>query len=171
VNPALVSRRLRCKVCRVVAAIEDVNARIVDDRGERRYAYVKKVLDYLDTIGQQSIGSKAVVTHAAHVMADMKSDHPMILPGQVVEVSPISAPASWFDVHDAAMGLGMDAMRDLAARAENGDLSARDLIALAGMGVAAAGKRADLEARGREHSTTMLALRSIASGHGPREEE
>lgn len=162
VSPALVRRKRNCTICRSVAAIEHVNVLIVATDGTRRRDYRRAVGEYLRGMGV-SVGVKAIEGHARHVMDDIANPPRRALLDRMVPVAPDGVPASWLDVNEQGLGVGMEALRDLRARLP--DLDDKDLIAVAKMGLSAAGKRADIEARGRAMGATLNALAALASGH------
>ncbi len=158
----LARRKAHCTICQRVAAIEDVNARAFDEHGQRRRGYQRLIIDYLKDIGVP-VSRSAVDGHVKHVAQDLAAPPRRVLPDRVTPLTPEETPATWYDVTEMSMGLGMEALRDLRARLPELDDDA--LIKVARLGFTAAGKRADLEARGRALSATIGALAGIASGH------
>jgi len=83
----------------------------------------------------------------------------------LTRIEPEGGPARWLDVNQQAMDVGTDALRALHARLpEMGD---RELVAVARLGVAAAQKHGDWEAKGRSLAQVDAIIRLAAglTGH------
>jgi hypothetical protein len=166
-NPALVRKfPATCAICRDVAAIEDVNARCVDEYGERRRGFYKAVQEYLKGVGSEGYGRSVVTKHADHVSRDMKHPPAEMHPAKAVGVTPAGVPATWFDLQEQGMEVGMDALREAEGRIAM--MEDKDLIALAKLGITAASKRADIESRGRQTGQVLEAVMLISSGMAQR---
>ena len=157
----LAPRKRSCKVCRSVADVADVNARLFDAQGQRRRGYQRLAMDYLAGIGV-AVSKTGIEGHTQHVIADLRRSR-SAPPGKSDRLTPLGTPASWYDVTEAGMNLGMEALRNLNARL--GELEPDQLIKIASLGVGVAGKRADIEARGKAVGATITAIAALASGH------
>jgi hypothetical protein len=176
VNPALAPRSTLCLVCKEVADLADVALRLWFEDGERIPAGVRRAGEYLASIGIK--GSKRALearaeTHRDHAerYANGEASNVRIVPfpgappaaaGDVVIPSTLG-PARWLDVQQDAMDIGRDAIARLAEKVRTGALDPKELVSVAKMGTAAAGKRADLEAKGRKLNQ-MDELLQLAAG-------
>jgi hypothetical protein len=161
-NPALAPRSTACLVCKEVADLADVAIRLWFEDGERIPAGVRRAGEYLKKIG--IAGSKRalearVETHRDHAERYINGDRDRvsIIPfpgsGEIVTGEALAeprGPARWLDVQQDAMDIGRDAMSSLAVKLREGTLKPGEIVSVAKLGNAAAGKRADLEAKGRK---------------------
>jgi len=169
VNPVLVPRSPKCWVCKNVAAVEDVTVRLFDEQGRKTRG---PALSYLRSIGytKQSDGTlvKHLTTHIRHVESAMQRSDPAP-PSALVRVQPEGGPARWLDVNQQIMDVGMDAVRDIRARLP--DMGDRELVAVARMGMTAAHKYGDWEAKGRSLAQVDAIIRLAAGLGGPDADE
>jgi hypothetical protein len=167
-NLALAPRHPRCRVCRDVHAVEDVNWRMWNER--LKFLGYAETIEYLRSIG---IGGsddslrRALTRHRQHVEEWAAAGAPNVYtPGapQIQRLSPPErGPTRWLDVTQTGVDLGMESLRLLRARME--DMSDRDLIAVARLGLGAATTIGNMEARGRALHQVDAILR-LAAGIG-----
>ena len=166
-NPRLSPRSTTCTVCRDVRELVDVNLRLWDEDGDRIPSGHLEVGRYLKSIGLAG-SDRALVAraqrHRDHCerYADGQRRNVSAAPEAEVIV-PKLGPARWLDVQQDAMDAGRAALARLQTRLESGTMEDKDVIALAKLGTTAAGKRADLEAKGRKLSQ-MDELLQLAAG-------
>jgi hypothetical protein len=166
VNPALAPRSTTCRVCKDVADLADVALRLWDEDGGRLALGTQRVAKYLASIGVA--GSKRALearaeTHRDHAERYMAGERTNVRAGDVIVPPSPHGPARWLDVQQDAMDVGRDALAKALQRLNEGGMEDKDVIALAKLGVGAAGKRADLEAKGRKLSQ-MDELLELAAG-------
>ena len=96
--------------------------------------------------------------HADHVEVAMQGGP--ALPGTLTRVEP-PGPAYWLDVNQNAVNVGNSALGAISARL--GDMEDKELVAVAKLGVVAAQKVGDWEAKGRKLAQIDSLIR-LASG-------
>jgi len=164
-NPRLSPRSTACSICRDVSELVDVNLRLWDEEANRIPGGTQQVARYLKSIG--TAGSKRALearaeTHRDHAERYADGDRKNVAAeGEVIV--PKLGPARWLDVQQDAMDMGRSALAAALVRLDTGGMKDKDIIALAKLGVGAAGKRADLEARGRKLNQ-MDELLQMAAG-------
>ena len=151
-NPRLSPRSTACSVCRDVADLADVNLRLWDEEANRIPGGHLAAARYLKSIG--IAGSKRALearieTHRDHAERYADGERKNIAAGGEV-IIPKLGPSRWLDVQQDAMDAGTAAIAAARERLEQGGMQNKDIIALAKLGVGAAGKRGDLEAKGRK---------------------
>lgn len=142
----LASRSPRCQICKRVAFIEDVNARLFNDAGDPQP--IAEAADYVLSIGvgmPRSSLNNSLRQHQEHVGKWLRGEP--VAPGEVQRIEIAESPASWVSVNQQSMNMGLDALRSLAARLQAGDLEPKEEIELAKLGLNAAHKRGDIEMR------------------------
>ncbi len=166
----LVPRSARCWVCKNVPVVEDVTVRLFDEQGRKRKGIVSAI-EYLRSIGYTAKADRTLrsqlLFHIRHCETAMEVATPA-MPSALVRVQPDGGPARWLDVNQQAMDVGMDALRDLRARLP--DMSDRELVAVARMGMSAAHKHGDWEAKGRKLAQVDAIIR-LAAGQGGCDDE
>lgn len=166
-NPALSPRSTACLICKEVADLADVALRLWDEDGERLSLGPQRVAKYLAAIGvpgsPRALQARAV-RHRDHCERYMGGERKLVAADDlVVKIAQPMGPARWLDVQQDAMNLGRDALAALAERLRTGGMEDKDIVALAKLGAATAGKRADLEAKGRKLNQ-MDELLQLAAG-------
>jgi hypothetical protein len=165
-NPRLSPRSTACSLCRDVRELADVALRLWDEDANRIPGGTAQVGRYLKSIGiagtKRALEARAE-THRDHCerYADGERKNVAAVDGEVVV--PRLGPSRWLDVQQDAMDVGRSALARLQEYIDAGLLQPKDMIAAAKMGVGAAGKRADLEAKGRKLSQ-MDELLELAAG-------
>lgn len=169
-NAALAPRAKRCVICAEVQALEDVAARLYDEKG--RHLRTRPVIEYLRSIGMggspQALYNR-VITHRKHVDAWLLRGAPVVpmrVDEGLVRIPEPMGPTRWFDAQQNAIDLGNDALRDLNARLASGELDSKDVIALAKLGVSAANTRGAMEQKGKALNSIDQLLRLAAGGVG-----
>ena len=167
-NPSLAPRSRQCTVCREVAALEDIAFRLYDVEG--RQLKTKPVIEYLRSIGMggtpQALYNR-VITHRKHIdrwLLRGAEVTPGLIDAGVTKIVGPTGPVRWIDAQQNAIDLGSEALRDLAARLESGELEAREVIALAKLGVSAANTRGTMEQRGKALNGIDQLIRLAAGG-------
>jgi hypothetical protein len=147
-NGALVPRLASCWVCRVVAVVEDVTVRLFQPDGTRKRDYTDAAA-YVRSIGYGSIAKSTLTRylseHAKHVETAMSGGP--AAPGTLTRIEP-TGPAHWLDVNQNAIDTGNAAIGRIAARLDV--MEDKELVAVAKLGVTAAQKVGDWEAKGRK---------------------
>lgn len=175
-HPRLSPRSTRCRVCRDVRELADVNLRLFDEDGGRLEAGTWRVAEYLSSIGvagtKRALNKRAMI-HRDHMERHSRGERVAVVlepndPGGVTRLAPPMGPARWLDVNQDAMDGGRGAILKLNQKLEEGTLEPNQLVALAKLGLAAAGKRADIEAKGRRLNQ-MDELLHLAAGMRPRQ--
>ena len=168
VNYGLAPRSRSCWVCKNVAAVEDVTMRLIDETG-RELPY-QDAIEYLTAIGHSAERRQwqaRLKGHRTHVVRSMRTpavySPAAVETGQITRIVAPGGSASWIRAPDKAIDLGMEAMETLAGRISM--MEDADLISVARLGITAAGKRGDWEAKGRQMGQ-MDALMKLASGFG-----
>lgn len=163
-NGALVPRKAGCFICERVANPEDVTTRLFSPDGIRlqgRGAYDAAV-SYLRGMGptaSKSIRVNRLKVHGEHVELSMRGGQPA-LPGSLMPVQP-PGPAYWLDVNQNAINVGNDALGEISRRMP--EMEDKELVAVAKIGVTAAQKVGDWEAKGRKLAQIGDLIR-LASG-------
>lgn len=142
----LAARVPTCQICKRVAYIEDVNARLFNEAGEPQP--LTEAANYVRSIGvgmSQRNLVNCLKSHQAHVGSWLRGEPVAAAEAQRIEIN--GTPASWVSVNQQSMNAGMEALRSLAARLLAGDLEPREEIELAKLGLNAAHKRGDMEMR------------------------
>lgn len=165
-NPVLAPRRPTCRCCSLVASPEDVTMRLFDP--ELNHLPIKGAVDYLRTVGLEGTRRQLeaiAMTHRRHVDKFLARGG-SVAPAQITEgltrIPPPSGPASWVDVNQNGMSVGLTALGQIADRLQSGAMEDRDVIAVAKLGQTAAAKRADLELKGALKRAESIAR--LASG-------
>jgi hypothetical protein len=164
VNGALVPRKAGCWVCEKVAAPEDVTVRLFSEDGTRRAgrgAYTAAATYVRDIwTGQVSADTlnRRLANHADHVELAMRGAP--ALPSALTRIEP-AGPAYWLDANQNAVNVGNEALGMIHERM--GDMEDKELVAVAKLGVVAAQKVGDWEARGRKLAQVGSLIR-LASG-------
>jgi len=164
-NPVLVPRSAKCWVCKNVAAVEDVTVRQFDEHGRKNSG---PAIEYLRSIGFVKQTDRSLqahlLFHAKHVETAMQVSTPAP-PAMLTRLEPEGGPARWLDVNQQAMDLGTEALRSIHARLP--DMGDRELVAVARLGVSAAQKHGDWEAKGRSLAQVDAIIRLAAglTGH------
>lgn len=147
-NGVLVPRSAACWVCRTVAVVEDVTVRLFAADGSRRADY-RDAKEYVKAIGYGKIPDKSLSRylsqHAKHVEAAMAGGP--AAPGELTKIAP-AGPSHWLDVNQNAVDIGNEALGVLHSRLDI--MEDRELVAVAKLGVSAAQKVGDWEAKGRK---------------------
>lgn len=151
-NPALAPRLPGCRVCSAVHALEDVAWRIWREDGSFiGYTDAAAYLRSIGMTGSDEAIRKRIARHRAHVEAWLAEGAPNAYTPGVEAVRRIATaergPVRWLDVAQTGAELGMESLRLLSMRL--GTMDDRDLIAVAKLGLGAANKIGDMEARGR----------------------
>lgn len=163
-NGALVPRKAGCWVCEKVATPEDVTVRLFSEDGTRlsgRGAY-SSAANYVRGIchGQVSTATmnRRLANHADHVEVAMRGGP--AAPSALTRIEP-PGPAYWLDVNQNAINVGNQAIGAIAARLP--DMEDKELVAVAKLGIVAAQKVGDWEAKGRKLAQIDSLIR-LASG-------
>ena len=161
-NGVLVPRSASCWVCRHVAVVEDVTVRLFHEDGERKANY-REDREYVRAIGYTSVTDRTMTgylsEHAKHVEVAMRGSAPAA-PSELTRIAP-PGPAHWLDVNQNAVNVGNEALAQLHARLDV--MEDRELVAVAKLGVMAAQKVGDWEAKGRKLAQVDELIR-LASG-------
>jgi hypothetical protein len=174
--------------CVTVADLSDIAIRIWEEDGTRIPAGTWRAAEYLESIGLEGPKrnlEKRMQTHRNHVERFMARPSQAIAPFQLLPavkpnadpaVAPPSpsrfippertGPAHWTNVQQNAMDVGNDALALIEQRLASGMMEDGDVIAVAKLGVASAGKRADIEAKGKRLNQVDELLR-MAAGMSP----
>lgn len=173
-NPRLSPRSTKCSICKDVADIADVNFRLWDDDGNRIPAGTWRVAEYLQGIGlgasERALEARAQ-SHRNHAEAYVDGKRVAVQPpkdGQVI-IPPTTGPARWLDVQQDAMDLGRDALANLTQKLADGTLEPEQVVAIAKLGVSTAGKRADLEAKGKRLNQVDELMMLVAGMRAPKQ--
>lgn len=163
-NGALVPRKAGCWICEKVATPEDVTVRLFSSDGSRRKGAGSygAAAEYVRGLGYPPISTKTLnnrlSNHADHVEIAMQGGP--ALPSALTPLTP-PGPAYWLDVNQNAVNVGNEALGVLAAHL--GDMEDKELVAVAKLGVVAAQKVGDWEAKGRKLAQIDSLIR-LASG-------
>jgi hypothetical protein len=161
----LVPRKRGCWVCEHVATPEDVTVRLFSEDGTRRQGrgatsdaaqYIRGILGK-GNVSSETL-SKRLANHASHVELAMQGGP--AAPGALVPLEP-EGPAYWLDVNQNAVNVGNAALGVIATRMP--DMEDKELVAVAKLGVTAAQKVGDWEAKGRKMAQIGDLIR-LASG-------
>ena len=165
-NGVLVPRSAGCWVCRTVAVVEDVTVRLFTADGSRRADY-RDAKEYVRAIGYGAVPDRTLTRylsqHAKHVETAMAGGP--AVPAELTKIAPVG-PAHWLDVNQNAVETGNAALARLNARLDV--MEDRELVAVAKLGVAAAQKVGDWEAKGRKLAQVdeLIKLASGRTGEG-----
>jgi hypothetical protein len=163
-NGALVPRKAGCWICERVANPEDVTVRLFGPDGIRlqgRGAYTAAA-NYVKGMGYtvaHDLMIRRLKIHGEHVELSMQAGKPA-LPGSLIPVKP-EGPAYWLDVNQNAVNVGNDALSMISQRMP--EMEDKELVAVAKIGVTAAQKVGDWEAKGRKLAQIGDLIR-LASG-------
>ncbi|MCU0250228.1 MAG: hypothetical protein MUE61_08475 [Vicinamibacterales bacterium] len=160
-NGVLVPRSASCWVCQKVAVVEDVTVRLFTQDGSRRADY-SDAAAYLRATGYSGVSDRTLkrrlAEHARHVEVGLQGGP--AAPGSLTRVAP-PGPSHWLDVNQNAVDVGNEALGRLHARLDV--MEDRELVAVAKLGVTAAQKVGDWEAKGRKLAQVDELIR-LASG-------
>ncbi len=157
----------RCRICRSVAYVEDVNARLFDSEGVPKRQW-KAAADYLRSVGVSGSYSTLVSQlqgHQKHVAQYLAGAPAAPAAGGVTRLTVSDTPADWLDVNQQAMNIGLEALRGLAGRLQSGELEVKEEMELARLGLGAAHKRGDHLTRGKLLRDQAEDLLRLASGY------
>jgi len=169
-NPTLAPRARACTICTQVTAVEHVALLMYDPDGNRLPP--KPVVDYLQSIGMTGapkIIRRRVGSHRAHIDRWIERGAkviPIAYEGVVAHIPPPTGNTRWIDAQQNAIDLGNEALRDLAARLDSGEMGTSDIIALAKLGVSAANTRGAMEQKGKALNGIDRLLQLAAGGLG-----
>jgi hypothetical protein len=166
-NGALVPRKAGCWICERVASPEDVTVRLFGPDGIRlqgRGAYTAAA-NYVKGMGytvSHDLMIRRLKIHGEHVELSMDTRLGLqpALPGSLAPVVP-PGPAYWLDVNQNAVNVGNDALSMISSRMP--EMEDKELVAVAKIGVTAAQKVGDWEAKGRKLAQIGDLIR-LASG-------
>lgn len=163
VNGALVPRLSSCWICEKVATPEDVTVRLFSEDGVRRqgrgaYAAASAYVRGMGYSMSNDALQRRLARHGEHVELAMNGGP--AAPGALVPLAP-PGPAYWLDVNQNAVNVGNDALGEIARRMP--EMEDRELVAVAKIGVTAAQKVGDWEAKGRKMAQIGDLIR-LASG-------
>jgi hypothetical protein len=147
-NLGVAPRGKGCWVCKEVAAPEHVTVLCFDELGQRKPT--AEAADYLRSLGlagTKTLMQRRVSSHMKHVEAYVAAPYPLV-PAHGVRTEPLPH-VNWLSATQGAVDLGMEAQRALAERLASGEMEDHDIVALAKLGVTAASKQGDLEAKGK----------------------
>jgi hypothetical protein len=147
-NLGLAPKDTHCWICQNIRASEDVTARAFDPSGDRQET--TEAVAYLVSIGiggSKSTLQRRVRAHAKHLEQYAARPYPLV-PGKSA-ITIIPPHSNWLAATQGAVDLGMEAQRDLATRLSQGYMQDKDVISLARLGIVAATKQGDLEAKGK----------------------
>jgi hypothetical protein len=163
-------RHHRCAICRKVTAIEHVALMMYDETMEP--LPISPVVDYLQSIGMGGTRRqfvRRISAHRKHIDAWIERGA-RVLPvheaSNVIRIPPKTGDTRWIDVSQNAMDVGNDALRELNARLQTGEMETGEVIALARLGVTAATNRGALEQKGRALTGIDRLLQLAAGGVG-----
>jgi len=168
VNYGLAPRSKACWVCKNVASPEDVTLRLIGATGMD--LPTKDAIEYLTGIGHSAVKAtwvERLKRHRGHVRRSMEAPGPLAIApakvelGAVTRVESLGGAPSWVRAPERAIDLGLEAQAVLAERLE--DMGDTDLISVARLGITAAGKMGDWEAKGRRMHQVDVLMR-LASG-------
>lgn len=163
-NGVLVPRKAGCWICERVATPEDVTVRLFSDDGTRRAGrgaytaartYVRGL--YPGQVTNETL-NRRLIHHADHVELAMRGGP--ALPSALTRVEP-AGPAYWLDANQNAVNVGNEALGMIHERMP--DMEDKELVAVAKLGVVAAQKVGDWEAKGRKLAQIDSLIR-LASG-------
>jgi len=162
-NGVLVPRKAGCWICERVASPEDVTVRLFSEDGSRRkgrgaYTEARVYIRAMGLTVQSETLNRRLSNHADHVEVGLQGGPAM--PGALTRVAP-AGPAYWLDANQAAVNVGFEALGVIHERM--GDMEDKELVAVAKLGVVAAQKVGDWEAKGRKLAQIDSLIR-LASG-------
>ncbi len=162
-NGALVPRKAGCWICEHLSSPEDVTVRMFTADGVRKtgpgaYTAGRAYIRGMGLDATTRVLDRRLSAHAEHVEVAMRGGP--ALPGALVRVEP-PGPSYWLDVNQNAVNVGNEALGVLASHL--GDMEDKELVAVAKLGVTAAQKVGDWEAKGRKLAQVDSLIR-LASG-------
>jgi len=162
-NGALVPRKAGCWVCENIQNPEDVTVRLYHEDGFRRrgrgaHADARSYIRGMGLSIPSMTLDRRLKNHADHVEAAMAGGP--ALPGSLTRIEP-AGPAHWLDVNQNAVNIGNEALGVIQSHL--GDMEDKELVAVAKLGVTAAQKVGDWEAKGRKLAQVDSLIR-LASG-------
>jgi hypothetical protein len=168
-NPTMAPRARACVICKQVTAVEHVTLLMYDEDGNRLPP--KPVIDYLRSIGMTGTPKtldQRVISHRRHIDKWIARGKviPMEYEGAVAHIPPTIGNTRWIDAQQNAIDLGNQALRDLAARLDSGEMNTSDILALAKLGVGAANTRGAMEQKGKALNGIDRLLQLAAGGLG-----
>jgi len=162
-NGALVPRKAGCWICENVASPEDVTVRLFSEDGARRAGRgaLQAGRKYIRGMGipiTSEALDRRLKHHADHVEVGLQGGPAM--PGALTRVVP-PGPVYWLDANQAAVNVGAEALGMIHERMP--EMEDKELVAVAKLGVVAAQKVGDWEAKGRKLAQIDSLIR-LASG-------
>ena len=163
-NGVLVPRKAGCWVCERVAHPEDVTVRLFSTSGVRiagRGATYAAAM-YIEGMGYsmpRRLMTSRLNDHGKHVELSLAGEEP-VLPSSLSRVEP-AGPVHWLDANQNAINVGNEALGMIVARMP--EMEDRELVAVAKIGVTAAQRAGDWEAKGRKLAQIGDLIR-LASG-------
>lgn len=150
-NLGLAKRDARCWVCQHVSKVEHVTVLLIDEAGGN--LPTRPAIDYLQSIGHNASArtwQQRLRHHRLHVLRSVAKGAVYSPVGvkKITTVTPQGGPPTWVRAPDRAMSIGMDALEQLQERLE--EASDETLVAVARLGLTAAGMRGAWEAKGRQ---------------------
>jgi len=164
-NGALVPRKAGCWICEHIGSPEDVTVRMFTADGVRKsgrgaYTAGRAYIRGMGLTVSTANLDRRLRNHADHVEASLLGG--TALPSELIRVEP-PGPSYWLDVNQNAVNVGNEALGVLASHL--GDMEDKELVAVAKLGVTAAQKVGDWEAKGRKLAQVDSLIR-LASGMG-----
>ena len=161
---ALVPRKAGCWVCEKVASPEDVTVRLFSPGGVRLQGRgsTRAAAAYVEGMGYsvpRDLMTRRLNVHGEHVEVSMVGGQPAA-PGALARIEP-PGPAYWLDANQAAVNVGFEALGMIHERMP--EMEDKELVAVAKLGVVAAQKVGDWEAKGRKLAQIDSLIR-LASG-------
>jgi hypothetical protein len=160
-NGVMVPRLESCWICKKVAVVEDVTVRLFTPEGVRKADY-RDAAAYIKAIGYSipaSTMNRHLAGHAKHVEMAMAGGP--AVPSDLTRIEPPGA-SHWLDVNQNAVNVGNEALGRLQARLDI--MEDKELVAVAKLGVTAAQKVGDWEAKGRKLAQVDELIK-LASGY------
>lgn len=166
-NLALAPRMARCRVCKEVSHVEDVTMRLFDEDGGRlKLTQATSYVRSLGMAGSDRTLWKTLGNHRDHIERWMDRGAAVApkTPDGVTVITERTGPSRWLDVNQAQLEVGLEASRLAMERLP--EMEDQDLVAVMRVGALAAGKRGELESRGRSLDQ-VDALLMLAAGFKP----
>lgn len=139
-----------------------MTVRLFNEDGSRRPDY-RDAAKYIRGIGYSALSDRTLTrylgTHAKHVELAMAGGP--AAPSALTRIEP-PGPARWLDVNQNAQDVGNEALAILRSRFDQ--MEDRDLVSVAKIGVQAAQKHGDWEAKGRKLAQVDEIIRLAAGG-------
>lgn len=150
-NAGIVPRHPECWVCKNVAKVEHVTVLLLDEAGQP--LPTRDAIAYVTSIGHNAstkTWQHRLRSHRLHIQRSIAKGTVYSPVGvkRIAPVVPAGGPPTWVRAPDRAMSIGMDAIEQLAERLE--EASDETLVAVARLGLTAAGMRGAWEAKGRQ---------------------